>query len=309
MIIDVKIAQIYFFLYNYNMPEGNSGQSPDNPIQRGVQEVRRLVKTLRYAKFNPLRRPMVRILPTDQPTIAPIEPDRRPTSTIEETRSPLTNAESNLKACEQFLKSLRDPSRYQQDPHNSSRLKNDLGFSLVKPLETGFFEARDLLNVAEERYKLPLALYVSGSHARLVVKGPYQEANGQHKIFVYDPMTIGFKEISVTLDRSGIPIGIYANQLARSNGKYKDLYSNLNNPRLVNQSEILQNAKAFNFQRDLYNCVPISFFVGAMLAALDPSDTPFKRGGIEQFEQDFGVRILTREQLLPKPRVRVIGES
>ncbi|MBI3620232.1 hypothetical protein HY214_03775 [Candidatus Roizmanbacteria bacterium] len=56
--------------------------------------------------------------------------------------------------------------------------------------------------------------------------------------------------------------------------------------------------KLQNLQFDGKNCVPLTFFSAAIRYAAKPGDNDFKRKGIQQFYDDFGISILTREELL-----------
>lgn len=47
----------------------------------------------------------------------------------------------------------------------------------------------------------------------------------------------------------------------------------------------------------------------AMLHGLGPKNTPFKSEGRRLFEQDFGIKVLTLEEILPpssQPRIRIV---
>lgn len=322
------------------MPEGNFDQGQQGPIRKGVEGLRKFAKELQYSKLNPIR-PRIRVkdaLPSRQnfgisviekpisnigvidtpsngirvsPDASPsrvrvIEPQPAQTRTTPEIHSPLTSEETNAEACKHFLETIRNPNNYRLNHANDYYLTSNLGFLVEKhSVEKGWFDLLTVLNKAEWNYNLPLAIYVDQRHARLVVKGPYKSRSGENNILVYDPMLSGFKEIPVSLDSNGFPIKVYCNSLASpsgNGGKFPDIYSYLQNP----QARMLEIAKTSKLQNDSYNCIPISFFVGAMLSALDPQDTAFKRDGIERFKQDFGVEILPGKQLLSRPRIRIV---
>lgn len=220
--------------------------------------------------------------------------------------SKLLDLESNIKASKQFIESLRNPNLYNQAPHDSLFLKSSLGYMVKESVEFGWFDVASVVNTAKDRYQLPLAIYVDRNHARLVVKGAYQTPEGR-KIKVYDPMSNGFEEILI--NEAGIPVGVTANSLIGSrmmNGEY-DITKFFDDPELIKYRALLMSVKAFSFQRDPRNCIPYCLFVGAMLNGLEPGNTVFKTNGIRQFEQDFGVRIIIREEMLPqKPRIKII---
>lgn len=178
-----------------------------------------------------------------------------------------------------------------------------------KPVETGWFHVSSVVVTALERYNLPLAIYVGPDrHARLVVKGAYDTPEGR-KIKAYNPFRQGFEEVKVNTDMSGHYIGVFANTLVESKlyrGEY-DVMKLLESPELIRYRNLLTGIKLFGFQKDTRNCIPYCLFVGAMLHGLEPGDTDFKRQGIRQFQEDFGVKIMTREEILPKkPRVRIV---
>lgn len=241
--------------------------------------------------------------------VIPQEEVLQPMATEHEINT-LPNLPSNIAASEQFIKQLRKLSLYSEAPHDARFLKSNLGYLVEgQNVARGWFEAGSVVKTAEERYQLPLAIYVDNNHAKLLVRGPYQTSEGM-TIKVYNPMLLNFQEIRVRVDAHGIPIGVYNNLLAGrkiARGEY-DLTKFVEAPDFAKYADLLTNIKAFSFQKDLYNCIPYCLFVSAMLHGLGPGDTEFKRQGIKQFEQDFGVRILTREEILSKKpaRVRII---
>ena len=213
---------------------------------------------------------------------------------VKDESTTLPSLEQNIIASEQFIKSIRNSSRYSQDPDYPQYMKSDLGYRVAKPVDKGWFDIMSLTTTAMDRYKLPLAMYIDRNHARLVVKGAYQTPEGM-KIKVYDPMSSGFQEIKVDDSGGEGVVGLYSNSSLRY-----DLTALLESPEIEKFSSLLTNMKAFGFQREFYNCVPYCLFVAAMLNGLEPGATEFKRQGIKQFEKDFGVRIITREEMLPK---------
>lgn len=227
----------------------------------------------------------------------------------EDEPSTLPTLEQNIKASEKFIRALRNPRLYSQSRYDARFLKSNLGYSVEgQSVEKGWFEVNSVVKTAEDRYRLPLAIYIDNDHAKLLVKGPYWTTEGR-KIKVYNPMLSNFQERRVGVDVYGIPVGAYTNVLAGrriSKGDY-DVTKFLEAPDIAKYADLLTNIKAFNFQREYYNCIPYCLFVGAMLYGLESGDTEFKTRGIKQFEQDFGVRIITREEILPKnPRIRII---
>lgn len=237
-------------------------------------------------------------VPPKNPRVRVLAPENRPNT--------IPTVEQNIRASEKFIKAIREPSLFRRDPYQPRFLKSDLGFLVEKPAEKGWFDLASVLRVANDRYELPLAIYVDRNHAQLVVKGVYQTPEGR-KIKVYNPMSKGFQEISVNVTEGGEPIGITANGLVGSRiarGEY-DIVRFFEGQRLGNFRGLLTDMKAFNFQNDVQNCIPYCLFVNAMIHGLEPGKTPFKEFGRKQFEQDFGIRILTREEFLPKPRVRL----
>ena len=240
----------------------------------------------------------IKVLPQDEEVLQRKEPEQEVNT--------LPDLESNIKASEQFIIQLRNPSRYSQDPYQPQYMKSDLGYRVAKPVEKGWFDVGSIVTTAMDRYKLPLAIYIDHNHARLVVKGAYQTPEGR-KIKVYNPMSTGFEEISV--NATGMLVGVTANALVggKVDKEEYDIASFLEDPKLREHSDLLKNIKAFNFQKDLQNCIPYCLFVNAMLHGLESGATDFKRQGIKQFEQDFGVRIMTREEMmLQRPRVRIV---
>lgn len=160
-----------------------------------------------------------------QVRIVPDEAEHDPNS--------LPDLSQNIKASEQFIKSIRNPSLYNQDPYNPQYMKSDLGFLVGKPVEKSWFDVASVVKTAEDRYKLPLAIFIDRNHARLVVKGAYQTLEGR-KVMVYNPMSNGFEEVSV--DKTGMLAGVTANALVRGkvdNGEYMPCFMDLN-PGILN---------------------------------------------------------------------------
>lgn len=211
---------------------------------------------------------------------------------------------ANEEAAKYYINKLRDASLYHQDPY-SRFLVDTRGFKLEAPVETGFFSGQDLLNVAEVRYRLPMAMYITGLHARLVLKGPFLNSSNERVIQIYDPMIAGISEILLPNNDPSIHSGIYANNLAQpeiNSGTYN--ISFLDDPRLSEYRHSLLNGKLASLQKDAYNCIPFCLFVNSLVHALKPGETEFKTYGIPKFAEDIGVRVLKREELIPS-RVRI----
>ncbi len=60
----------------------------------------------------------------------------------------------------------------------------------------------------------------------------------------------------------------------------------------------VRRGKIQQFQYDGYNCALLAFYASALRAAAKPGSNEFKTRGRDQFERDFGVRFLTREEIL-----------
>lgn len=290
------------------MPEGIYENLPP-PKTELIKKVGDLIKGLnprerrkRYIRerIKEVPNPKVRVLPETRVRIVPDEEERKPNT--------LPDLKQNITASEQFIKSLRNPSRYSQDPNDLRFMKSSLGCRVEKPSETGWFDLSSVLTMARERYNLPLAIYVGADHhARLLIRGYFNTPGGK-KITVYNPFNSGFEEIDVKFDVNGHTIGVLKNTSDKPLQEEEfNLMKVLESPELAKYRDLLTNIKAFGFQKDTMNCIPYCLFVSAMLHGLEPGITELKRQGIKQFEQDFGVKIITREEILPKkPMVRVI---
>lgn len=206
----------------------------------------------------------------------------------------------NERAADYFIRVIRDPNRYTQDPYDPTALRSGIDLVVKKPLERGYFTAHSVLTTAAERYGLPMAMYISGQHARLVLKNPYYFMRERiWKIPVYDPMTGTITEIE---QPRGVQsdLGIYPNNLAEQQLK-AEIYdiTFLKDYNLAKfHDPILLAGKFQALQRDYSNCIPYCLFVNAMLHGLALGDTDFKKRGIPQFQRDFGVRIRTRAEVL-----------
>jgi len=221
----------------------------------------------------------------------------------------LPTLEQNIKASEQFIRALRNPNLYQDDSYDFRFVKSSLGYRVEKPSETGWFDLHSVLTTARERYKLPMAIYVGvDHHARLLLKGYYDTPEGK-KLMAYNPFNSGFEEIDAKFDANGHTIGVLRNTSDVPLRREEiNLMQVLESPERSEYRNLLTNIKVFGFQKEAINCIPYCLFVSAMLYGLEPGNTDFKTHGIKQFEQDFGVRIMTREEIVPpKTRVRIIG--
>lgn len=243
--------------------------------------------------------PKVKVVP--KINVLPVE-DSFP-SVPEREWSTLPDVGRNMEASKKFLTTLRDQAAYKRDPEDPRFWKSNLGYRVQDSVSEGWFMASDFMHNSQDRYQLPLAMFIAGNHARLVVKGAYQTPEGK-KIMVWDPMRKGFEELSTNESFAGVVAnGLIGSKLVR--GEY-DIAKFFENPELAKYRGLLIEAKAFNFQTDFKNCIPYCLFANAMIYGLEPGDTEFKRQGIKQFEQDFGVRIITREEMLHKPRIRIV---
>lgn len=222
-----------------------------------------------------------------------------------EERSLAVDSLENARAADYFIRAIRDPRRYIQDPYNATSLRNDIDLVVMKPLETGFFYASPVVITAAERYGLPMAMYITGQHARLILKAPYSVREGVWRVPVYDPMTGGITRVEKPRDTKFNSV-IFPNGLAEQqlqSGEYDITF--LKDPTLSRYHDaVLLRGKFQALQIDYSNCIPYCLFVNAMLNGLKLGDTDFKTRGIPQFQKDFGVRIRTREEITGL-RVRV----
>lgn len=278
--------------------------SPEGPVKRFLRRTREAITNPKLNLLHPRHRQYV---PQAMPNEVAATMSRPQTPIELKTTLPISQ-ETNRTAGQVFIENLRNPTRYNQSPYNARHLINNVGFELDP--ETGYFIAGSLQRVAENRYQLPVAFYIDGRHAMLIVKAFPRDASGTRKLKIYDPFHQGTREVS--LNASDSALHIIANTLAGqqvATGRYDIDF--LNNPidgRISVYREELMNAKFADFQKDAQNCLPYCLFVNAMLHGLNPNSTPFKSEGRRLFEQDFGVKVLTREEILPrpKPQVRIV---
>lgn len=214
-----------------------------------------------------------------------VEPQDRPL---------LIDPYENVRAANYFIGAIRDPSKYRS--YGLTDLINDAGLLIDR--RTGFFYASSVTSATAERYELPMAMYINGQHARLVLKAPYSDRTGIWRVLVYDPMIGGITEVE---QPRGVPAnpGIFPNALAKEQleaGTYDITFLNDSNLSRYHDAVLLR-GKFQALQRDYSNCIPYCLFVNAMLHGLKPGETDFKTRGIPQFQQDFGVRIRTREEI------------
>lgn len=93
-----------------------------------------------------------------------------------------------------------------------------------------------------------------------------------------------------------MPVPIYPNSFA-----FQLIVDKKYDLTLENDPDLPDHIKKGKIQRmqfDGKNCIPISFFHAALRYAAKPGNNEFKRTGIKKFQEDFGVRILTREEIL-----------
>lgn len=278
------------------MPEG---EAQPRDVKTQVKEAwEKLKRTLSGKSQSSPNEPRVKVFPPNRVRVS------RVTVLPEDTSSPpqetYISPIENTSAARKFIDEIRRPDRYR--PYSAERVSSsELG--LMMDPRNGFFEPAYVLMSAMDRYKLPLAMYISGSgeasHARLVVGSPRPDpSRGVIRVPVYDPISGNITEVehpqSTPLNSNLLPNALAESDLA--SGTYDITYFNDPNLSRFKDSFLIQ-GKFAPLQRDSQNCVPYSLFVGAMLQALKPGDTPFKREGIPQFQKDFGVQILTRENI------------
>ncbi len=237
----------------------------------------------------------------------------------QEQKIPNVNVGENIRAANQFIQVLRDPSRYKEDPNDNNFIIHNLGYRVDKstPLENVWFSTQSL-EVAGQRHKLPLAMLIEANHAMLLLKTPYKSPDGNWRILIYNPFKEGeeerilpnYEQTDDILTDPQVPEqyktkhrlelnNIRANDLAVAQihqGQYDISVSG--NPKLKSYQEMFMQGKLAHLQQDAKNCIPYCHFVGALLNALKPGDSEFKRIGIPQFAQDFGIRIRTLEEIL-----------
>lgn len=292
------------------------GQSPENVVGKKESLIKKAAETpkriLRRIQLDRHMRDKIKSVTPPQEAQQVLESMARMVNQppLEQKTSLPISVETNVNAGEIFIDALRDSRRYRQDPEKPEFMTDDRGFNVLKPVERGYFNASSVTQAAERRYHLPLAFYIDRNHAMLIVKSEPKDATGRRKLKIYDPFSKGTKD--VTLDASAYSMGVFGNGLAGeqiASGKYNiNFLDDPTDRRLINYRQELMSAKFADFQKDAFNCIPYSLFVNAMLHGLDPNNTAFKREGRQRFAEDFGVKVLTREEIVPppKPRVRLL---
>lgn len=240
----------------------------------------------------------------------------------EQPKIPNVNATENLRAAHHYLDIIRDKTRYKSTtPDAMGFLEHDYGFK-VRDIENGWFGVPSFVHAFNDRYQMPLALYLlNGNHAVTVLKPPYQE-NGQWKIKVYNPFHEGEEDI-ILPDHDELKrkidanpyldnpfskkdvllqnLGIYGNRAA-----INEILADTYNLTISDRNDLQQYANVFYkekmaaLQQDGKNCVPLASFMAVMLNPLKPGDTRFKREGLAKFYEDFGIHIRTYEEIMGK---------
>lgn len=276
----------------------SEGESPNKDFKTQIKEALQKAKAVVTGK-NP--KPTVRVSPEQTPRVRIAPPKVRLVQ--EDTRSmidrPLVNAAENPNAATRFIDTLRNPYYYRDyaTPTGSVRRSDEFGTEIDS---VGFFNTTSVLQAAFQRYQLPLVIYDAGDHhARLVVGSPKPNpARRVTRVPVWDPMRGSITEIidpdPKSLNSRLLPNGASEEDLKA--GIYDLSY--INDPTLNRyRDSVLLTGKFARLQYDYKNCVPYCLFVGAMLQALKPGETPFKTWGIPKFSKDFGVQIMTREDI------------
>lgn len=273
----------------------SEGENQSKDIKTQVKEAWKKLRALRSEKPSVSdtepKAHHVRILP---PNIRILKEDS--SSPIPE--HPLIQAINNPKAATRFIDTLRHPYYYENRDTASGSVLYSREFGTEIDPGTGYFNTVSVVRAAFERYKLPLAIYDGGDHhARLVLGSPKTDG-GITVIPVWDPMKGEITQIQDS-EPSKLNSRLFANPTAQeelNSGKYDLTY--INDASLSRYKDsLLLSGKFARLQYDYKNCVPYCLFVGAMLQALKPGETPFKTQGLPKFQEDFGVQILKREDV------------
>lgn len=288
----------------HRVPIDNQGNTTDKP-RRNVfssdEEVRRLNFLWRGLQTQPeTTQPATPTSPT-QPTGPEPTPQTQEEPAQPQEIVPGVNLKENIRAAEQFIRILRDPTKFTDIPGETDKKMHEFGFKLKLPLEESWFYVNDTLDMASNRYKMPMALYVPGNHAMLALKAPEETADGTWKMLVYNPFNAGEEEIILPTYDPSNPLGSHIHTNRLSNAQFQDGSYDLsisNNSELVKYQKEFTEGKLAALQKDGKNCLPYTLFVATLLNGLKPGETDFKRDGIPQFREDFNIRIKTLEEML-----------
>ncbi|NTU72582.1 hypothetical protein HGB07_00165 [Candidatus Roizmanbacteria bacterium] len=212
--------------------------------------------------------------------------------------------EGNKKVVNNIIKKIRTITGPDPD-----RPEFQLGFEGVRILKkNGHILTTTVLdNLANNKYKIPMAMFVEEAHARLVIKSPYQE-NGQWKIKMWDPTRSQIEEKNLSAgndpqydpqsDSRLVKNNMYVDKLNASGGSI-DLSTVFDAPEISTMRDTLLTSKFAQLQNDSENCVIYSFAVGAALEALQTGENAFKREGMTAFLSDFNIgKVLTFEDFV-----------
>lgn len=276
------------------MPEGESSK---HPFKEAWEKIKRRITGQPEARGQRIKIPP----PTQRVRFIPrvkVLPE-----SLHMIDRPLVKAVENPNAATRFIADLRNPYYYQRRSVGGREIlySKEFGTEIdsTDP-ENGYFNTVSVVRAASQRYHLPMVIYDAGDHhARLVVGSPRRDSTRDIIIVpVWDPMRGEITQIQdprpETLNSRLFPNAASEDDLRA--GIYDLTY--LDDPSLSRYKDsLLLRGKFARLQYDYKNCVPYCLFVGAMLQAMKTGQTPFKTQGISKFQEDFGIKILKREEI------------
>lgn len=210
---------------------------------------------------------------------------------------------------ERFVNVLRDPAKLTEQ---GDFMEHEFGNLFSFDRLTSWFDARpDAMN---QRYQMRIAEAGVANHSRLMLQSPRRGDDGVWRVLVYDPFNEGERQVVVRNWQANMHqlSSEEQNRIIDSNQFVQPLYADLRekivngtydisisgNPAVPeNRKREIMRAFLPKLQNGAGDCVPYVYYIGAILSALQPGQTAFKARGIQQFEQDFGFRPKTVEEL------------
>ena len=234
--------------------------------------------------------------------------------------------ENNLARARDFIRTLDEArATAQLDPNDNRFLINKYNFRFESN-PPHWYDVLSAVTNPGSRYGLPIMIYTPGNHANLILK-VFKSPDGQYKMIYWDPMSTGDKgknlspvrvetlnnEVSKLITIVGEnrtesekilqANHIYENDMVISHNDY-DLA--IAGDRELADPVIAAKIGAFQTD-DARNCVPLCVYAAVLRQAAKYTKTnhpwyldAFFERGLDQFTQDFGIPVATREQLEKK---------
>jgi hypothetical protein len=202
------------------------------------------------------------------------------------------SAQSNKDAADTFMRTLRTVTNELLGEKSDRQYDAQTWYNSID------------LNSLAERWQVPLALVVvGGNHYTLLLRKPEQH-EGNWRALIYDPQRGGEMYVALPNWKPGLDFTeTFAAGIACSTLGYQELQEGSYDLSLYGDESFANHstqgdAKRTRVQFDGWNCGPACLFMAMLRTGAKPDWNGFKFAGKDQLQQDTGLRVLTREEMV-----------